>query len=131
MVRKHSTTKMVGVPQPSADESVAYWPRDLHCGRLCLMTRTGQVSRDGQVLKLAPKQFQLLSTFMRHSGEVLPRSFLVREIWKTNYMGDTRMLDVHIRWLREKIEDDPSNPIYLRTVRGVGYRFEPPPQDRS
>jgi DNA-binding response OmpR family regulator len=63
--------------------------------------------------------------FMRHCGEVLPRSFLVREIWNTNYMGDTRFLDVHIRWLRQKIEDDPSAPTCLRTVRGVGYRFTP------
>ena len=98
----------------------------LQCGRLCLMIRAGEIYRDGEPLTLAPKEFELLSTFMRHSGEVLPRSFLIHEIWDTDYLGDTRMLDVHIRWLRRKIEDDPSSPTYLRTVRGVGYRFEAP-----
>ena len=101
-------------------------PASLHCGRLCLMIRSGEIYRDGELLSLAPKEFELLSTFMRHSGEVLPRSFLIHEIWDTDYLGDTRMLDVHIRWLRRKIEDDPSSPVYLRTVRGVGYRFEAP-----
>jgi DNA-binding response OmpR family regulator len=89
----------------------------------------GEIRRDGEPLGLAPKEYQLLATFMKHSGEVLPRSFLIREIWNTDYLGDTRMLDVHIRWLRQKIEDNPSAPAYLRTVRGVGYRFEPPPGD--
>jgi DNA-binding response OmpR family regulator len=88
-----------------------------------------EIRRDGELLALAPKEFSLLATFMRHSGEVLPRSFLIREIWNTDYLGDTRMLDVHIRWLRQKIEDNPSSPAYLRTVRGVGYRFEPPQVD--
>lgn len=101
-------------------------PGRLQCGRLSLMIREGDIYRDGELLTLAPKEFELLSTFMRHSGEVLPRSFLIHEIWDTDYLGDTRMLDVHIRWLRRKIEDDPSSPTYLRTVRGVGYRFEAP-----
>ena len=101
-------------------------PDSLQCGRLCLKIRAGEIYRDGVPLALAPKEFELLSTFMRHSGEVLPRSFLIHEIWNTDYLGDTRMLDVHIRWVRRKIEDDPSAPTYLRTVRGVGYRFEAP-----
>jgi len=50
----------------------------------------------------------------------------MKKVWKTDYMGDTRTLDVHIRWVREKIEEKPSSPIYLRTVRGVGYRFDIP-----
>jgi len=85
------------------------------------------ITRDGEPLRLTLKEYRLLSTFMTHSGEVLPRKFLIKEIWETDYMGDTRMLDVHIRWIRQKIEDDPSSPVYLRTVRGVGYRFEAPP----
>jgi DNA-binding response OmpR family regulator len=94
-----------------------------------MVEQEGRIYRDGAMLELAPKEFDLLAMFMRHSGEVLPRSFLVREIWETDYLGDTRMLDVHIRWLRRKIEDEPSEPTYLRTVRGVGYRFEAPPGD--
>ena len=63
---------------------------------------------------------------MRSPGRVLSRKFLMKKIWKTDYMGDTRTLDVHIRWLREKIEENPSSPMYLRTVRRVGYRFDIP-----
>lgn len=118
--------KRTGNGQDPQDGSGDAGPDSLVCGRLCLKARFGEVYRDGEPLALAPKEYELLSTFMRHSGEVLPRSFLIHEIWDTDYLGDTRMLDVHIRWLRRKIEDDPSAPAYLRTVRGVGYRFEAP-----
>jgi DNA-binding response OmpR family regulator len=57
---------------------------------------------------------------------VLSRQLLMKKIWQTDYMGDTRTLSVHVRWLRLKVEDDPNNPRFLRTVRGVGYRFEVP-----
>ena len=124
---KSRTGKRSGKDQDPPGNPDDPGPGSLQCGRLCLMTRNGEIYRDGEILSLAPKEFELLSTFMRHSGEVLPRSFLIREIWDTDYLGDTRMLDVHIRWLRRKIEDDPSAPTYLRTVRGVGYRFEAPP----
>lgn len=72
---------------------------------------------------LTPKECALLAAFISKPGEVLTRQFLMKEIWDTDYMGDTRTLDVHIRWLREKIEDDPSAPAYIQTVRGVGYCF--------
>ncbi len=61
---------------------------------------------------------------MNNGGEVVSRRRLMKDVWDTDYLGDTRTLDVHIRWLREKIEDHPSEPTLLRTVRGVGYRFE-------
>jgi DNA-binding response OmpR family regulator len=63
---------------------------------------------------------------LQQPGEVLTRKFLMQQVWDTSYLGDTRTLDVHIRWLREAIEDDPTDPIYLRTVRRQGYRFENP-----
>lgn len=72
---------------------------------------------------LTPKECALLAAFMSRPGEVLTRKILMKEIWDTDYMGDTRTLDVHIRWLREKIEDDPSSPVHIKTVRGVGYCF--------
>lgn len=75
---------------------------------------------------LTPKQTELLDALMRQPGEVLSRRFLMKHVWDTDYLGDTRTLDVHIRWVREAIEDEPSKPKYLRTVRGVGYRFEVP-----
>jgi DNA-binding response OmpR family regulator len=75
-------------------------------------------------LQLAPKEFELLSTLMRHSGAVLTRDLLLTRIWGDDYLGDARTVDVHIRWLRQKIEGDPSNPERIVTLRGVGYRFE-------
>lgn len=75
---------------------------------------------------LTPKQARLLEILMRHSGEVLTRTFLMKQVWDTDYMGDTRTLDVHVHCVREAIEEDPRSPVYLRTVRRVGYRFESP-----
>jgi DNA-binding response OmpR family regulator len=73
---------------------------------------------------LTPKQAALLEVFMRHSGEVLTRGFLMKQVWKTDYVGDTRTLEVHIHWLRKAIEEDAGAPALLRTVRRVGYRFD-------
>ncbi len=75
---------------------------------------------------LTPKQARLLEVFMRHPGEVLTRSFLMRQVWETDYTDDTRTLDVHIHWVRKAIEEDTRSPVYLHTVRGVGYRFDVP-----
>jgi DNA-binding response OmpR family regulator len=132
MAKKRSSVAASGFLKSSGSSTSAATAGkapELRRGRLCMRADGDEIRRDGSPLSLAPKEFRLLSTFMQHSGEVLPRSFLIREIWKTDYLGDTRMLDVHIRWLRQKIEDNPSAPAYLRTVRGVGYRFEPPPGD--
>jgi DNA-binding response OmpR family regulator len=75
-------------------------------------------------LQLAPKEFDLLATLMRHAGAVLTRDLLLTRVWGDDYLGDARTVDVHIRWLRQKIEEDPSNPERIVTLRGVGYRFE-------
>jgi DNA-binding response OmpR family regulator len=75
---------------------------------------------------LTPRQARLLEILMRHPGETLTRSFLMKQVWDTDYIGDTRTLDVHIHWVRNAIEEDPKSPVYLRTVRRVGYRFESP-----
>ena len=76
---------------------------------------------------LTPMQAQLLEVFMRHSGETLSRRYLIKQVWgwNTDDLDDTRTLDVHVRWLREIVEDHPSAPELLATVRGVGYRFGP------
>lgn len=73
---------------------------------------------------LAPKEFDLLAALMRNRGRVLTRELLLSEVWGDDYPGDARTVDVHIRWLRQKIEDDPSDPQHIVTLRGVGYRFE-------
>jgi DNA-binding response OmpR family regulator len=71
--------------------------------------------------RLTPKLAQLLEEFLRHPSELVSRSQLMRNVWNTDYVGDTRTLDVHVRWVRECIEMDPSNPVLLRTVRGKGF----------
>jgi DNA-binding response OmpR family regulator len=72
---------------------------------------------------LTPKQGHLLEVLMRHPDQVLTRAFLMKQVWDTDYLGDTRTLYVHVRWLRKAIEKDASSPVFLRTVRGIGYRF--------
>ncbi|RME48949.1 MAG: winged helix family transcriptional regulator [Chloroflexi bacterium] len=98
----------------------------LKCADLVLDLSSRQVTKgDGEPQRLTPKLCNLLATFIRNRGEVLSREFLMQEVWDTEYYGDTRTLEVHVSWLRAAIEDDPSNPRYLHTVRGVGYWFEP------
>ena len=83
-----------------------------------------QVSLGGSVLDLSPKEFDLLSFLAANRGRVFSRDYLLERVWGYDYAGDTRTVDVHIRWLRQKIEADPAHPRYLMTVRGVGYKFE-------
>ncbi len=73
---------------------------------------------------LSPREFSLLAELMRQQGAVLSRDLLLTRVWGYDYYGDSRTVDVHVRWLREKIEADPSNPARIVTVRGIGYRFE-------
>jgi DNA-binding response OmpR family regulator len=80
--------------------------------------------RGNQELRLSHKEFDLLSELMRNQGAVLSRDLILTKVWGYDFIGDKRTVDVHVRWLREKIEDDPSNPLRIVTVRGVGYRFE-------
>lgn len=82
-----------------------------------------QVTVAGKDVALSPKEFDLLKVLVGHAGRVLGRDFLLNTVWGQDFFGDTRTLDVHIRWLREKTEDNPSRPIRIETVHGVGYRF--------
>lgn len=75
-------------------------------------------------LVLSPKEFSLLAELMRHQGAVLSRDLLLTRVWGYDFFGDSRTVDVHVRWLREKIEENPSQPSRITTVRGIGYRFE-------
>lgn len=83
-----------------------------------------EVRFTGQPVALKPKEYELLVYLALHRGVVLSRDHILEHVWGWDYTGDSRTVDVHIRWLREKIEDDPSNPTRLVTVRGAGYRFE-------
>lgn len=98
----------------------------LRCADLVLEISTRLLTKgNGKPQRLTPKECRLLATFIRNRGQVLSREFLMQEVWETEYVGDTRTLEVHVSWLRAKIEDDRSSPRYLHTVRGVGYWFEP------
>lgn len=83
-----------------------------------------EVLLEGQVLRLKPKEYELLLFLARHQDQVLSRELILERVWGWDFSGGSRTVDVHIRWLREKIEPDPSTPARLVTVRGVGYRFE-------
>jgi DNA-binding response OmpR family regulator len=98
--------------------------RILTAGDLQVDLRRRETSRRGQTLVLKPKEFDLLTFFLRNRGRAFTREELLSQIWGYDFAGDTRTVDVHVRWLREKIEDEPSKPTRLITVRGVGYRFE-------
>jgi len=82
-----------------------------------------EVTVDGALVDLPPKEFELLAVLVEHAGRVLTRNQLIDEVWGSDYVGDTKTLDVHIRRLRGRVETDPQDPQRIRTVRGVGYRF--------
>jgi two-component system, OmpR family, response regulator RegX3 len=82
-----------------------------------------EVRVQGEVVPFPPKEFELLETFLRRKGRLLTREFLIEEVWGPDYVGDTKTLDVHVKRLRRKIEQDPHRPAHLLTVRGLGYKF--------
>jgi two-component system, OmpR family, response regulator RegX3 len=83
-----------------------------------------QVQVEGQVVSMPLKEFDLLEYLVRNAGRVLTRGQLIDRIWGSDYVGDTKTLDVHVKRLRAKVEPDPANPVHLLTVRGLGYKFE-------
>jgi DNA-binding response OmpR family regulator len=83
-----------------------------------------EVLRGREILRLKPKEYDLLVFLARNRGMVLSRDLILERVWGWDYSGGSRTVDVHVRWLREKIEPDPANPSRIVTVRGVGYRFE-------
>lgn len=83
-----------------------------------------EVTVDEEVVPFKPKEYELLVFFAQHQGQVLSREFILERVWGWDFIGDSRTVDVHVRWLREKIEQDPANPRRIITVRGAGYRFE-------
>jgi len=98
--------------------------RMLHVGHIRLEIDRKKVRCQGREARLTPRLTRLLQIFMQHPGEVIERGRLFREVWNTEYTGDTRTLDVHISWLREALEENPRQPAFLKTIRGVGYRLD-------
>jgi DNA-binding response OmpR family regulator len=102
----------------SADRQV------IHFDNLSIDLTRREVRLSEQIVPLKPKEFDLLVFLAQHPGQVLSREYVLEKVWGWDYIGDSRTVDVHIRWLREKIEPDPAVPRRILTVRGAGYRFD-------
>ena len=98
----------------------------IQIGEIRLDPASRTVTKDDQPVELAAKEFDLLQMLMASAGQVLRREQIMDEVWDPHWFGPTKTLDVHVSWLRKKIEDDPADPRYITTVRGVGFRFLAP-----
>ncbi len=92
-------------------------------GTICVDLRRTEVSRDGRAVPVSAKEFQLLQYFVQHRGATLSRDVLLREVWGYDVTPSSRTVDVHVAWLRQKLEKDPRNPQFILTVVGLGYKF--------
>ena len=110
---------------PSAAEQPAP-PGPIGVGDLTLDIAARRARLGDEELQLSRKEFDLLAELMRNAGRVVTREQLMDRVWDENWFGSTKTLDVHVRWLRQKLGDDPADPRYLHTVRGVGFRFTAP-----
>lgn len=102
----------------SADDGI------MHFNDMAIKTKRREVILHEAPINMKPKEYELLLFLARHKGQVLPRELILDRVWGWDFSGGSRTVDVHIRWLREKIESDPSYPKRIVTVRGIGYRFD-------
>jgi two-component system, OmpR family, response regulator RegX3 len=105
-------------------QDVELVPDVVEAGGVRMDVERHEVAVDGQPVRLALKEFELLEMLLRNAGRVMTRGQLIDRIWGADYVGDTKTLDVHVKRLRAKLETDPGNPEHLLTVRGLGYKFE-------
>jgi DNA-binding response OmpR family regulator len=118
--RVKAMLRRVQMLQPAGGQPAA---RVLRADDLRINLDEHRIHRGVRELQLKPKEFDLLVFLMQRPGRVFTREQLLSQVWGYDFAGDSRTVDVHVRWLREKIEADPSHPLLLETVRGVGYRF--------
>lgn len=118
LARMRAVLRRVVQAESELDERV------LEGGRVSLDIDRHTVSVDGEQINMPLKEFELLEVLMRNSGRVLTRGQLIDRVWGSDYFGDTKTLDVHIKRIRSRIEQNPGEPVMLVTVRGLGYRFE-------
>ena len=118
LARIKTVLKRIGGPVASAEPAQAIVSHELQIDLL-----GHEVTVAGQPINLSSKEYELLRILASHPGQVLNREQLLNLVWGNDFYGDDRTVDVHIRWLREKIEADPGNPQYILTVRGAGYKF--------
>lgn len=105
-------------------QEVELVPDVIEAGGVRMDVERHEVAVDGESVRLALKEFELLEMLLRNAGRVMTRGQLIDRVWGADYVGDTKTLDVHIKRLRAKIEEDPAHPVHLVTVRGLGYKFE-------
>ena len=115
-VRANLRRTQAATEEPAPEEVLMGGPVELDVPRHEARVR-------GEPVSLPPKEFELLETFLRRRGRLLTRDFLIDDVWGSDYFGDTKTLDVHIKRLRRKVEADPHSPEHLVTVRGLGYKF--------
>jgi two-component system response regulator RegX3 len=115
-VRANLRRARMAEPAEESEDVLRGGPIELDVGRHEARVR-------GEPVSFPPKEFELLETFLRRKGRLLTRHFLIDEVWGSDYFGDTKTLDVHVKRLRKKVEQDPHNPLHLQTVRGLGYKF--------
>ena len=115
-VRAHLRREGMGRARPVPADRLVGGPVELDPERHEVFVRD-------QPVPLTPKEFELLETFLTRKGRMLTRQFLIEEIWGPGYFGDTKTLDVHVKRLRQKVEQDPHQPSHILTVRGLGYKF--------
>ena len=106
-------------PEPTEDET-----EKIEVGEITIFPQLYEVHVAGELIEVTPKEFELLLYMAKRANRILSREQLLNAIWNFDYAGETRIVDVHISHLREKIEKDTKNPQYIRTVRGFGYKFE-------
>jgi DNA-binding response OmpR family regulator len=121
LARVHAALRRAGLQAVPHEAVPAAAP--LIAGDLRLDPSTYSAYRGDRPLTLKPRAFALLQLLMQHRGKVFSREQLLHQLWGDPFIGDSRTVDVHIRWIREQIEDDPGQPRRLRTIRGVGYQF--------
>lgn len=120
LARIQATLRRVALDRQSSEAQ----PMSLR--QLSLDPIARRVFKDEKELQLSAREFDLLEILMKNAGRAMSRDDLLKLVWGDEWVGDSRTLDVHIRWLRLKIEDDPASPKYIQTVRGYGYRFAGP-----
>ena len=125
LARIKAQLRRVSFAQQSASDAAEVTGSDrLVFGDLAIDVDRCEVLRKGEPLRLKPKEYELLLFLARNRNVALSRDLILERVWRWDYDGGTRTVDVHVRWLRAKIEEDPADPMRIVTVRGVGYRFE-------
>ncbi|MBN2548489.1 MAG: response regulator transcription factor [Anaerolineales bacterium] len=124
LARVKAHLRRVRLIREEVDSETALVRETIRFGNLTLDLTRREVLIDGKPIAMKPKEFDLLLYIARHRGQVLSRQLILERVWGWEFIGGSRTVDVHIRWLREKIEPDPQNPTRIITVRSAGYRFE-------